>query len=180
MTGRSPGPQGGKVPAASDVPGIPDDADGYDDISVLSLVGQIPSDDGEWLLVTSLDSQPGGGFLARHLWSGEETARGGDVLIRLLPDASGGGQPQIRADVLVVLGGHLILAGSWERQDRRRWPEQVRPTVAFATGMITELEENGADLGARHRVRLDDPAAAVAGVPLGVASGRAATSQPGD
>src|ERR1700758_3865005 len=121
MTGRSPGPWGGKVPAASDVPGIPDDADGYDDISVLSLAGQIPSDDGEWLLVTSLDSQPEGGFLARHLWSGEETARGGDVLIRLLPDASKGGQPQIRAEVLVVLGGHLILAGSWERQDRRRW-----------------------------------------------------------
>ena len=46
-------------------------------------------------------------------------------------------------------------------------------------GMATELEENGADLGARHRVRLDDPAAAVAGVPLGVTSGRAAASQPG-
>ena len=67
MTGRSPGPRGGKVPAVSDVPGIPDDADAYDDISVLSLAGQIPSDDGEWLLVTSLASQAGGGFLARHL-----------------------------------------------------------------------------------------------------------------
>jgi hypothetical protein len=180
MTGRSPGPRSGKIPAASEVPGIPDDADGYDDINVLSLAGQIPSDNGEWLLVTSLDSQPGGGFLARRLWSGEETARGGDVLIRLLPDASTGGQPQIRADVLVVLSGHLILAGSWERQDRRRWPEQIRPAVAFAIGMITELEENGGDLGARHRVRLDDPTAAVVGVPLGVTSGRAAASQPGD
>jgi hypothetical protein len=180
MTGRSPGPRSGKAPAASKLPGIPDDADGHDDINVLSLAGQIPSDDGEWLLVTSLDSQPGGGFLARHLCSGEETARGGDVLIRLLPDASRGGQPEIRADVVVVLGGHLILAGSWERQDRRRWPEQIRPAVAFAMGMITELEENGADLGARHRVRLDDPAAAVPGVPLGVTSGPAGASQPGD
>jgi len=180
MTGRSSGPRGGEVPAASEVPDIPDDADGYEDINVLSLAGQIPSDDGEWLLVTSLDSQPGGGFLARHLWPGELHARGGDVLIRLLPDPRRGGQPRIRADVLVVLGGYLILAGSWVRQDRRRWPEQIRPAVAFAMGMITELEENGADLGARHRVRLDDPAAAVVGVPLGVTSGRAAASQPGD
>ena len=180
MTSRSPGPWGGKEPAASELPGIQEDADGDEDISVLSLAGLIPSEDGEWLLVTSLDSQPGGGFLARHLWPGEETARGGDVLIRLLPDASPGRQPQIHAEVLVVLGGHLILAGNWERQDRRRWPEQIGPAVAFATGMITELEENGADLGARHRVRLDNPAAAVAGVPLGATSGRAAASQPGD
>lgn len=180
MTGRSPGPRSGKVPAASEVPDIPNDADGYEDINVLSLVGQVPSDDGEWLLVTSLDSQPGGGFLARHLWSGELHARGGDVLIRLLPDTRAGGQPEIRADVLVVLGGHLILAGSWERQDRRRWPEQIRPAVVFAMGMITELEENGADLGARHPVQLDDPAAAVVGVPLGVTSGRTAASQPSD
>ena len=47
-------------------------------------------------------------------------------------------------------------------------------------GIVTELEENGADLGARHRVRLDDPAAAVVGVPPGVTSGRATASQPGD
>ena len=70
MTGRSPGPWGGKAPAAGEMPGIPDDADGYEDINVLSLAGQIPSDDGEWLLVTSLDSQPGAGFLARHLRPG--------------------------------------------------------------------------------------------------------------
>ena len=101
----------------------------------------------------SLDSQLGGGFLARHLWSGELHAHGGDVLIRLLPDPRRGGQLGIRADVLVVLGGYLILAGSWVRQDRRRRPEQIRPATAFAMGMITELEENSADVGARHRVR---------------------------
>jgi len=176
MTGRSPGPRGGKAPAASKVPGIPDDAD---DISVLGLAGQIPSDDGEWLLVTSLDSQPGGGFLSRHLWPDELHARGGDVLIRLLPDPRRRGLPKIRAEVLLVLGGSLILAGNWERQDRD-WPEQIGPAVAFVMGMVTELEENGADLGARHRVRLDDPAAAVVGVPLGVTAGQAAASQPGD
>ncbi len=180
MTGRSPGPCAGKVPAAGEMPGIPDDADSYEDISVLSLAGRIPSDDGEWLLVTSLDSQPGAGFLARHLRPDELHAHGGDVLIRLLPDARRRGLPEIRAEVLVVLGGHLIVAGNWERQDRDWWPEQIRPAVAFVMGMVTELEENGADLGARHRVRLDDPAAAVVGVPLGVTSGQAAASQPGD
>ena len=91
MTGSSPGPRGREAPAAGEMPGIPDDADGYEDINVLSLAGQIPSDDGEWLLVTSLDSQPGGGFLARHLGRDELHAHGGDVLIRLLPDARSGG-----------------------------------------------------------------------------------------
>ena len=111
MTGRSPGPWGRKAPAASKMPGIPDDADSYEDINVLSLAGQIPPDDGEWLLVTSLDSQPGAGFLARHLRPDELHAHGGDVLIRVLPDARRRGLPEIRAEVLVVLGGYLILAG---------------------------------------------------------------------
>ena len=48
-------------------------------------------------------------------------AHGGDVLIRLLPDARRPGLPEIRAEVWVVLGGHLILAGNWDRQD----PEPV-------------------------------------------------------
>src|SRR5580692_4198045 len=116
MIGRSPGPCAGKAPAAGEMPGIPDDADSYEDIDVLSLAGQIPPDDGKWLLVTSLDSQPGAGFLARHLGPDELHAHGGDVLIRLLPDARRPGLPEIRTEVLVVLGGHLILAGNWERQ----------------------------------------------------------------
>ena len=136
MTGRSPGPCAGKAPAAGEMPGILDDADSYEDINVLSLAGQVPSDDGEWLLVTSLDSQPGAGFLARHLRPDELHVHGGDVLIRLLPDARRRGLPEIRAEVLVVLGGYLILAGNWERQDRDWWPEQIRPAVAFVMGMI--------------------------------------------
>ncbi|MGH3405357.1 MAG: hypothetical protein ACRDRJ_23065 [Streptosporangiaceae bacterium] len=179
MTGRSPGPRRGRAPAAGQMPGIPDDADGYEGISVLSLAGRIPPDDGQWLLVTSVDSQPGAGFLAHRLRPEELRARGGDVLIRLRPEARKRGLPDIHAEVLLVLGGYLILAGSFERQDRHWWPEQIRAAVVFVMGMVTELEENGADLGARHQVSLDDPAAAVVGVPLGITSGRAATSQPG-
>jgi hypothetical protein len=179
MTGRSPGPQRGMAPVPGEMPGIPGGADGYEDISVLSLAGRIPADDGEWLLVTSVESQPGAGFLACRLCREELRARGGDVLIRLRPEARTRGLPDIRAEVLVVLGGYLILAGSFERQDRHWWPEQIRAAVAFAMSMVTELEENGADLGARHQVALDDPAAPVVGVPLGVTSGGAAAGQPG-
>jgi hypothetical protein len=59
VTGRSPGIRSGKVPAASEMPGIPDDAGSYAGISVLSLARQIPADDGGWLIIASLDSQPG-------------------------------------------------------------------------------------------------------------------------
>jgi hypothetical protein len=80
------------------MPGIPDDADGEEDVNVLTLAGQIPSEDGEWLLVTSLEGQPGAEFLARHLRRDELHAHGSDVLVRLLPDA---GRPH-RIGELVV------------------------------------------------------------------------------
>jgi len=179
MTDSPPGPWADQIPPACEMPGMPDGADGEEDVSVLTLTGQIPSQDGEWLLITSLDHQPGAGFLARHLRRDELHAYGGDVLVRLLPDAWRPGLPQICAQVWVVLGGRLILAGNWDRQDLGRWPEQIRPAVAFTMGMVTELEENGADLGARHRVRLDDPDTATVGVPVGITSGRAAPGQPG-
>ncbi len=179
MTASSPGPRASQAPPAGQMPGILDDADGEEDVNVLTLAGQIPSQGGEWLLITSLDGRPGAGFLARHLRRDELHAYGSDVLVRLLPDAGRPGLPHICAQVWVVLGGRLILAGNWDRQDLGRWPEQIRPAVAFAMGMVTELEENGADLGARHRVRLDDPDTATVGVPLGITSGRAAPGQPG-
>jgi hypothetical protein len=46
-------------------------------------------------------------------------------------------------------------------------------------GMLTELEDHGADLGAYHRVDLEAAAVtATAGVPAGVTSGRAWTAAP--
>jgi hypothetical protein len=175
VTASSPGPQAEIRPAGT-MPDIPVDAD--EDVNVLTLAGMIPSEDGEWLLITSLAAEPGGEFLARHLGRDELCAHGSDVLVRLVPEGGTPGRPQIRAQVWVVLGGRLILAGSWERQDFDWWPEQIRAGVAFAMGMITELEEHGADLGARYQVRLDDPDAATVGVPLGITSS-AAQGQPG-
>jgi hypothetical protein len=179
MTASSAGPGVGQAAPGGETPPNPGDPDADEDVNVLALAGQIPSQDGEWLLVTTLDGRPGARFLARHLRPDELHARGSDVLVRLLPDSWRPGLPQIRAQVLVALGGRLILAGNWDRQDIGRWPEQVRPTAAFAMGMVTELEENGADLGARHQVQLDAPETVAAGVPLGITSRRAITGQPG-
>jgi hypothetical protein len=38
--------------------------------------------EGDWLLVTSLESQPAGGFTAQHLHRHELHAHGGDVMAR--------------------------------------------------------------------------------------------------
>jgi len=188
VTASSPGPEAGPAgsglpapggPAGPDngMPGVPGDLD-RDDLDVLSLAGLAPPPDGDWLLVTSLDSQPGGGFTAQHLHRHELHAHGGDVLVRVAPDTGSPGQPEVRAQVWAVMGGRLVLAGNWDRQSPDDWPEQVRAAVAFAMGMITELEESGADLGPLCLVRLDDPDVATAGVPFGITAGRAAAPGP--
>jgi hypothetical protein len=149
-----------------------------DDLDVLSLAGLAPPPDGDWLLVTSLENQPGSGFTAQHLHRHELRAHGGDVLVRVAPDARSSGQRRVRVQVWTVMGGRLLLAGNWDRLTPAGWPEQVRPTVAFAMGTITELEENSADLGPTRAVRLDDPDAATVGVPFGITTGQAAEPGP--
>jgi hypothetical protein len=186
----SPGPEAGRAPqppapggpagGGGEMIAIPRDADRDDDVDVLYLAGQLPSDDGEWLLVSEAGGLPGAAFTVRCLPRDAWHAHGGDVLVRLQPDTSSTGQPAVLAGVWAVLGGHLILAGTWNRQEPEEWPERIRPAVAFAMGMVTELEEHDADLGVRHRVRLAAADTATAGVPLGVTSGRVAIAeQPG-
>jgi hypothetical protein len=185
VTTSSPGPEaspagsalyasGGPAGPDDGIPGIPDALRlDRDDLDVLSLAGLAPPPDGDWLLVTSLESQPGGGFTAQHLHRHELRAHGGDVLVRVAPDTGSPGQPAVRAQVWAVMGGRLVLAGTWDRQSPDDWAEQVRSAVAFAMGMITELEESGADLGPLRLVRLDDPDAATVGVPFGITSRQA-------
>ena len=73
--------------------------------------------------------------------------------------------------VWTVLGGLLVPVAAWDRHDPDGWPERIRATTAFAMGMVTELEEHGADLGPGHRVHLDDAVVtATAGIPLGTTS----------
>jgi len=171
--GRQPPSAGGPAGPDGGMPGIPDALD-RDDLDVLALAGLAPPPDGDWLLVTSLESQPGGGFTAQHLHRHELHAHGGDVLVRVAPDTGCPGQPKVRAQVWAVMGGRLILTGNWDRQSPDDWAEQVRPAIAFAMGTITELEESGADLGPLRLVRLDDPDAATVGVPFGITARRAA------
>jgi hypothetical protein len=69
----SPGPEAGRTARqpepggpGSETPAIPRDAEHDDDVDALYLAGQLPSDDGEWLLVTELDGLPGAAFTVRH------------------------------------------------------------------------------------------------------------------
>ena len=177
QAGPQPPAPGGPASRGGEMIAIPRDADRDDDVDVLYLAGQRPSDDGEWLLVSEVDGLPGAAFTVRCLPRDAWHAHGGDVLVRLQPDTGSTGQPAILAGVWAVVGGHLILAGTWNRQEPEEWPERIRPAVAFAMGMLTELEEHDADLGVRHRVRLASADTATAGVPLGITSGRVAIAE---
>ena len=113
---------------------------------MLYLAGQRPGSHGEWLLVTSAGGDPGGEFLARILPAGGRHAHGGDVLVHLAADTTADEPLSVRAGVWAVLGGLLVPVAAWDRQDPDGWPEQVRAAAAFAMGVITELEEHGADV----------------------------------
>ena len=77
----------------------------------------------------------------------------------------------VRARAWPVICGHLVPVAEWDCLEPEGWPEKIRATVAFAMGVLTELEEHGADLAAGRRVDPDDAAvAAVAGIPPDVTS----------
>jgi hypothetical protein len=158
--------------------GIPGGADDEDFLDVAALAGAVPADGGEWLLVIELDGQPGASFQVLGLPGDTGHAQGGDVLLRLLPEPGSGTDPAVRAEVWAVIGGRVILAGTWAGQDPGGWPEQVRPAVAFGMGILAELEDHGADLGVRHRVRLAAADTASTGVPAGLTSGRVPVTGP--
>lgn len=175
------GPQIPGDPAGPGRPGglfsFPDDSDRDGEVDVLYLAGQCPASPGEWLQVTAVDGTPGADFLARVLPAGGRHAHGGDVLIHLAADSGNPGPPAVRVGAWAVVGGLLVPVAAWDRQDPEGWPEKVRATVAFTMSVLTELEEHGADLGAR-RIDLDDAVVtATAGIPLGATSGTAATGR---
>lgn len=138
-----------------------------EEIDVRYLAGLRLPGNGAWLLVTGVDGAPGSHFAAQVLDDDVPWAHGGDVVVRLTPSDPPPGQPPpaVLAQVLVVLGGRLIPVASWPGQDPGQWPEQIRPAVAFAMGMLTELEEHAADLGPATDLA-QAAAGATAGVPL--------------
>jgi hypothetical protein len=118
-------------------------------LDVLYLAGQLPPDEGAWLLVTAADGAPGGEFTVQRLTGTAPSGYGGDVLVRLVREEPSAGQPAptVGVSVYAVAGGRLILVASWPGSDPEGWPERIRPAVTFAMGMLSELEEHGADLG---------------------------------
>jgi len=159
-------------------PGFPDDADRVGDVDVLFLAGQCPAPPGEWLLITAAGGEPGAEFTARVLPAGERYGHGGDVLVHL---AAVPGLPEaVSVGAWAVMCGHMVPVAAWDRQEPEGWPEKIRSAVVFAVGVLTGLEDYGADLRAGHRVDLDEAAAtAAAGVPAGLAPGPAACARPG-
>ena len=152
------------------VPGFPEDADRDGDVDVLYLAGQLPAGP-EWLLITAVNGIPGAEFTARVLPAGGRHAHGGDVVVHLAaePRAPGTADGPRRG-----VGRHVRAPGPGRGvgpSGARGWPEKIRATVAFAMGVLTELEEHGADLAAGRRVDLDDAAVtATAGIPADVTS----------
>jgi hypothetical protein len=55
----------------------------------------------------------------------------------------------------------MIHVASWDHLSLDQWPEQVRGTVAFALDALRELQEHGADLGARDQVEVEPAAQSV-------------------
>jgi len=137
---------------------------------VVALAGQRPAKSGEWLVITEADSLPGSQFVAWVLPADDREAHGGDVLVRLAPGPRGSDLDPDTVDVSVwgVISGQLIPVAAWGRHNPDGWPEQIRPAVAFAMGMLAELEEHaGVWIGAYDGVNLDDAvAAATPGIPF--------------
>jgi hypothetical protein len=149
-----------------------------EEADVLTLAGQRPGPDGEWLLVTAADGPAGSEFLAFVLEPGSRAAHGGDVLIRLSPAAPGDRPAAVAVSVQAVLSGLLVPVAAWDREDPDDWPELARAAAAFAMGMMTELAELGGDLGSGQPVDLDAAyGAAAAGFPPGITAPRRAGSR---
>ncbi|MGH3303142.1 MAG: hypothetical protein ACRDOK_15965 [Streptosporangiaceae bacterium] len=79
-----------------------------------------------------------------------------------------------------VITSRLIPVACWDREDPDGWPERIRPAVAFATGILTELEEHaGVYVGAFDQVDVNAAAAtATPGIPLHLTFPPAAASAP--
>ena len=165
------------------VPGRPLGTRDPEDVDVLILAGQRPAEDAEWLLITEVDGPPGSVFSAWVLPADGRQARGGDVLVRLAPGTRTGDLESETIDVSAwaIISHRLVPVAAWDRQDLDGWPERIRQTVAFAMGILTELEEHGgADLGARDRVDLDTAAATTTpGIPARLTFGATADPPPG-
>ena len=86
-------------------------------------------------------------------------ACGGDVLVRIAPRQhgsanTGSARAVAGAEVWAVAAGSLVRVAGWDTVSLDQWPETVRSPVVFALGALRELQDHGADVGARDEVDL--------------------------
>lgn len=141
-----------------------------DEVDVAALAGHEPPPEGMWLWATEVDGDPGGAFTAERLPAGAARAFGGDVVLRLGPGPGRlPGLPVAHVQVYAVLAGTLVLVAEWGLGGFGDWPEVVRVTAAFTMGVLTDLQERGADLRPHEAVGLETASAAAAvGLPASV------------
>jgi hypothetical protein len=143
-------------------PGIPDAAgSGTNGEADVLCLGRHRPQAPTWLLVTEIDGPAGEVFTARPVPGPRPHAHGGDVLVRVAPEADAA----VSVTVWTVAAGALVPVAGWDLPDDGSWPERVRPTVMFTMSAMTGLGEH-ADLGELDPVDLDAAAAtAVPGLP---------------
>lgn len=142
---------------------------GREPVSVAAAAAGLAAAAPMWLWVTGIDSEPGGTFTA---WppdldrAGSGTpgpkAFGGDVLIGLGTGPSAGPDAAtVIVTVHAVVAGQLVKVATMEPAGAADWPEQARPAVSAAMGILTALSLY-ADLRETVPVSLGDPAGAAA------------------
>ena len=151
---------------------VPDDEDG--DVDVRRLAGQQPPPEGAWLWITAADPVRRGELTALVLSRADPRLSGGDVAVHVAPSAPHPRIPagdRVRVRVLAAVAGTMVHVATFDHVPALEWPEVARGPVAFATGVLAELEQHGADLGTREQVPADaEPVAAgFPGVPARVA-----------
>jgi hypothetical protein len=151
----------GPAAAGQETPGWDIRADDVadEDVDVLSLTGSArqPGVPG----CGSLSPRPGGAVSSRpcSCRGTRPRACGGDVLLRIAPGTSQAEEhwpgPAARVQVQAVVAGSLIPVAGWDHLSLALWPEAVRAAAAFAMGALRELQEHGADVGARDQVDVE-------------------------
>ena len=157
----------GPAAAGPAAPGwdIPADDVADEDVDVLSLAGQRPPAGGAWLWVTVAEARRGGEFTALFLPRTRPRACGGDVLLCIAPGTGQaeehwppGPAARVQVRVQAVVAGSLVRVAGWDHLGLDLWPEAVRAAAAFAIGALNELQQHGADAGARDQVDVETAA----------------------
>lgn len=138
-------------------------------VNVVAAAAELAAAAPVWLWATGVDGEAGGEFTAQLLDEGRAgrapAAFGGDVVIALgtVRPSAGPGAATVTVTVHAVAAGQLVPVAVLEPAAVTDWPEQARPAVSAAMGVLAAVSIH-ADLLETVPVSLGDPArAAVTG-----------------